>query len=211
MAIFESVMNDDDVKINKHSRYEVPILMDVYGLTPLDYSLGLTEHLSEMNNFYKILSSEQMKAIRDRKTPQLAEIIFDGIKDYRFNSVGPAMVPSIVRAVKEGVSTVLDFLDNRLKNGQFIDVSSMHPIKQEYLQETEAIGEYGSMVVGSFEFKKVLHGMFEKEGLMQPMQYQYFDVPQIFGQNNHGVSFIAALCAQKDVKIFSHESIQMLV
>ena len=83
----------------------------------------------------------------------------------------------------------------------------MNPIKPEYLQETEAIGEYGAMEVNSFECENELRSMFEKGGLMQPMQYQYFDVPQIFSPTNHGYAFIGALCYQKDVHIFSHPSI----
>ena len=32
--------------------FEVPILQDVYGLTPLDYSLGISEHVQEIK-YYK--------------------------------------------------------------------------------------------------------------------------------------------------------------
>ena len=117
------------------------------------------------------------------------------------------MVPSIVEAVKKGVPTIVTYLDSRLKIGNYIHVNSMKPIKAKYMRETEAIGEYGAMEVNSFECEDELKEMFESDGLMQPMQYQYFDVPQIFAQTNLGCSFISALCAQKDVQIFSHESI----
>lgn len=42
---------------------------------------------------------------------------------------------------------------------------------------------------------------------MQPMTYQYFDVPQIFENSNLGISFVAALCTQEEVDIFANPSI----
>ena len=121
--------DEDVVQRQLHSKYEVPILMDVYGLTPLDYCLGITAHLKDVKGIYKPTNPEMEKSIANFKTPQLAEIIFDGIKDYRLNSVGPAIIPSIVEAVKKLVPTIFTFLDSRMRRGHYIHVNSMNPIK----------------------------------------------------------------------------------
>lgn len=57
----------------------------------------------------------------------------------------------------------------------------MRPIKEENFNETEAIGEYGCREVKSSELEEnLISEMFEEKGLMQPMTYQYFDVPHLF-------------------------------
>ena len=43
------------------------------------------------------------------------------------------------------------------------------------------------------------------------MQFQYMDVPQIFDTSPIGIAFIGSLCGQKNVEVFSHPSIQILV
>ena len=68
------------------------------------------------------------------------------------------------------------------------------------------------MTVKSFEDEeKLKDGMFESEGLMQPMKQIYFDVPQIFTQSSLGMYFIHALYLRSDVDIFKHESIQIII
>ena len=50
------------------------------------------------------------------------------------------------------------------------------------------------------------------DGLAEPKQCYYLDVPLIHDdQSELGVGFIAALASQTDKKIFTHESIQILV
>ena len=96
----------------------------------------------------------------------MAEIIFEGIKDYRFNSVGPALVPAIIEALKQGNYSVANFLDGRQQYGSFITNNSMPPIKPDYLYELDSIGEYGAMEVSSFEYEESLkEKMFETDGL----------------------------------------------
>ena len=57
----------------------------------------------------------------------------------------------------------------------------MRPIKEENLNEADAIGEYGCREVKSSEQEeKLIRDMFEEKGLMQPMTYQHFDVPHLF-------------------------------
>lgn len=51
---------------------------------------------------------------------------------------------------------MVHFLDARFKTGDFISVSSMRPIKEENLNETDSIGEYGCMEVKSFECEEEL-------------------------------------------------------
>ena len=53
--------------------------------------------------------------------------------------------------------------------------------------------------------------MFETEGIKEPFDYVYFDVPQIFQDSKFGLEFILALLEHyninEDIEIFSHESI----
>ena len=35
-------------------QFEVPILQDVYGLTELDYSLGISQHVQDKKYYYRI-------------------------------------------------------------------------------------------------------------------------------------------------------------
>lgn len=46
---------------------------------------------------------------------------------------------------------------------------------------------------------------------MQPMEYVYFDMPQIFKDTQSGMDFMFALEHYDDIEIFSHPSIQILV
>lgn len=66
------------------------------------------------------------------------------------------MVPAIIEGIKTGIPGVVHFLDARFKTGDFISVSSMRPIKEENLNETDSIGEYGCMEVKSFECEEEL-------------------------------------------------------
>lgn len=49
--------------------------------------------------------------------------MFEGIKNYRFDSVGPALVPSIIDGVKQEIGGVIAFLDSRMCTGDYISVS----------------------------------------------------------------------------------------
>ena len=49
--------------------------------------------------------------------------MFEGIKDYRFDSVSPALVPSIIDGVKQEIKGVVSFLDSRMCTGDYISVS----------------------------------------------------------------------------------------
>lgn len=53
--------------------------MDIYGLTPLDYCLGITAHLKNEKGNYKNLNPDMAEKIQNYRTPQIAEIIFEGI------------------------------------------------------------------------------------------------------------------------------------
>ena len=91
----------------------MPILQDVYGMTALDYALGFTYHLKNLKGNFKELEDDYSEEISQNTQSQMAEIIFEGIKDYRFNSVGPALVPAIIEALKQGNYSVANFLDGR--------------------------------------------------------------------------------------------------
>ena len=71
----------------------------MYGLTPLDYSLGIYKHVQEVK-FYKPFNyfDDHMteEEIETTQNLQIAELILDGIKNYRLSSVSPAMVPAII-------------------------------------------------------------------------------------------------------------------
>ena len=163
-AIFEAAQNEPTPGFE--NGYEVPILQDVYGMTALDYALGFTYHLKNLKGNFKELESDYSEEISQNRQSQMAEIIFEGIKDYRFNSVGPALVPAIIEALKQGNYSVANFLDGRQQYGSFITNNSMPPIKPDYLYELDSIGEYGAMEVSSFEYEESLkEKMFETDGL----------------------------------------------
>ena len=62
--IFKVAARDEDVvKARTHSSYEVPILQDIYGLTPLDYALGITSHLNNHKGCYKLVSERRSNEI----------------------------------------------------------------------------------------------------------------------------------------------------
>ena len=68
------------------------------------------------------------------------------------------------------------------------------------------------MVMDSFESEKAIEDkMFTNEGLAEPRQCFYLDLPLIYDHSKYGISFIAALCSQSDKKTFYHESIQIIV
>ena len=49
--------------------------------------------------------------------------------------------------------------------------------------------------------------MFETKGTVQPMEYVYFDMPQIFDSSRAGIDLMFALEQYDDIKIFAHPSI----
>lgn len=98
--------------------FEVPILPDVYGKTPLDICLGLVDQKNARIGkigLYKSIKtrSEDVKASENLA---MVEILFRGIKDYGFLHSSHFITDAVIEAIRLGLPALREYFDARLKN-----------------------------------------------------------------------------------------------
>ena len=93
--------------------FEVPILPDIYGLTPLDICLGIKKGADPHKFIEKLPETEE-----ETENLAMIEEIFRGIKDYGFLHSSHFIMDAIIIAVGEGMPSVRDYLKERLKDSE---------------------------------------------------------------------------------------------
>ena len=64
----------------EHS-FEIPILPDMYGITPLDICLGINKHrAADQNIFWR--TEDSVNLVKSTENLAMAEVIFSNIKNY---------------------------------------------------------------------------------------------------------------------------------
>lgn len=71
----------------------------------------------------------------------MAQVIFEEIKDYSFMHGGDGIVDSVINAVKIDLPGIGEYLDGRLKKGNYFNSNSQRPIKDD--EKIEGMGDTG--------------------------------------------------------------------
>lgn len=121
--------------------FEVPILPDIYGQTPLDICLLQTKEADPE----KFIEEAPESEMADRSENfAMAEEIFKGIKDYGYNHSSQFVTGAIIYAIEEGLHSVIDYLDARLKDAEdtFRDNRTQRDTYKNKRLECPALEEY---------------------------------------------------------------------
>ena len=90
----------------------MPLLPDKYGRTALDQTLGIYSN-PDPNIFKEVTLDSDEIAIEN---VAMAEVIFDGIKEYSFMHSSYFITEAVIKAASMGLKSFMDYFDLRLKS-----------------------------------------------------------------------------------------------
>ena len=209
---------------------EVPLIVDAFGLQPLDYALGNLKHVEapEEINLPDDFDEPDMEADIRRFLPipkidgetevseniQVARVLLEKTKDYSLLSNSLFITNSLIYAIEMQLPEAIDYLQGRFKETtDYITSTYNYAIKEEHIQSSVDY-EYGLIVLERFmDSKEVQELMFESSGPEKSFSYEFFDVPLIYYQTKQGYEFLEALkvYGQADPSIYKSVAIQILV
>lgn len=141
----------------------------------------------------------------------MAEEIFRGIKDYGYGHSSIFVTEAIIVAIAENISSVVDYLDARLKEADdaFRDDRTQRDIPKKLRLYCPGLDEYAAQPSQLWESDSLLKGkLFDPKLPKAPFSMQFLDTPYIYKPTEDGYEFIWALTeAEVDIKIFSLSSV----
>ena len=72
-----------DQHLEEGTVFEIPILPDIYGQTPLDMCLGINQHRENEKLIY-LFKDQDLVQLKSATNETMAEIIFNNIKEYSY-------------------------------------------------------------------------------------------------------------------------------
>ena len=95
------------------TKFEIPILPDMYGTTPLDICLAINKQ-RDADRLVFSKNEDEMNAITASENEAMAEVIFNNIKDYGFMHSSQLINEGVIQAIKLNLPSLGDYLDSRL-------------------------------------------------------------------------------------------------
>ena len=90
--------------------FEIPLMPDIYGLTALDYCLGL---YSNYDNLF-VTDDRDKESLIEIENIAMAEVLFEGIKSYNFMHCSHFISEAVIKATSLGLDSVKAYLDSQL-------------------------------------------------------------------------------------------------
>ena len=118
----------------------------------------------------------------------MAEVILKGMKNYSFMHSSNFTKDAFIEATRLGSRCMSNYLDQRMRHVKHtFDSKTQRAIKKKELNESPAMGEYGSLCTGVWvPEQEIKDELFDEEQGLQPMELQYIDMPDIHRQTKAG-------------------------
>ena len=115
----------------------------------------------------------------------MADIIFNGVKDYGFMNNSHFIIQAIIKGTELGLNSIREYLEGCFYIAQHIFYSkTQRSIKDEMMRETPSMGEYARIFTEiSIEESKIKRELLDETKVLQPLTLQYMDLPYIFTQS----------------------------
>ena len=125
--------------------FEIPILPDIYGQTPLDMCLGINLRRGNERLVY-LEKTMDLMTLRSATNEAMAEIIFKNINKYEYMQSSQIIHESVIKATKLGLPSIGEYLESRLiKPEHIFESSTQHSIKAKVRHWNPSMGYYGRM------------------------------------------------------------------
>lgn len=108
--------------------FEVPMLTDNLGATPIDLALGITNTIDE--NSEKELA-KQMQGEDFFSDLELASVFLKNIKNYSYLHQGQSIVHTIIKCIELEVPGIADFLESRYKKIKTMPSQIQNDLQEE--------------------------------------------------------------------------------
>lgn len=89
--------------------FELPILPDIFGHTPLDLCMGVSTQ-----RYFEEDSENNFETIEAAENEAMAEVIFKYMKEYSFLHSSPFVNDAIIKAIEISIPSIGDYLESRL-------------------------------------------------------------------------------------------------
>jgi len=134
-------------KVNKAVSFEIPILQDLYGQTPLDVCLGIRKLRAQEKQFFLAKRQAKVSMAEDESAVNLimADLILENLAEYGVLHSSQQILDAVIQATRIGLPSIKLYLESRLKK-------TLHPmlqpnqrrIRQEISRSSPAMGgDYG--------------------------------------------------------------------
>ena len=191
--------------------FQLPVLPDMYGRTPLDDCLEIVLKPDPLGHFVPKPDSKDDKT--DSLNLAMAEAIFDGIRGYALMHSSFFITESVIEATRLGNHAVRGYFESTFSKTKHIFTSTTQKgIRDDQIRTSPAMGEYASMYVPvNVEASAIEKTLLDESKPLSPLELRLLDLPFIIDQTHEGYAFIYALRESPDLDIFDCSSIQILI